>query len=81
MGTGNAGGNALMVIFGGQDVYANLGAGEELALAPPQVIAEEVGLTVWSPDRRPPVWRVRKTPVVFAPDPETAERFLSAAGL
>jgi 3'-phosphoadenosine 5'-phosphosulfate (PAPS) 3'-phosphatase len=81
MGTGNAGGNAMMVIFGGQDVYANLGAGEELDLAPPQVIAEEIGLTVWGPDRRPPVWHVRKMPVLFAPDEETAERFLKAAGL
>lgn len=81
MGTGNAGGNALMVVFGGQDVYANLGAGEELDLAPPQVIAEEVGLTVWGPDRRPPVWRVRKMPVVFAPDADTANRFFDAAGL
>ena len=81
MGVGNAGGNAMMVVFGGQDVYANLGAGEELDLAPPQVIAEEVGLTVWGPDRRPPVWRVRKMPVLFAPDTDTAERFLAAAGL
>jgi 3'(2'), 5'-bisphosphate nucleotidase len=81
MGAGNAGGNAMMVVFGGQDVYANLGAGEELDLAPPQVIAEEVGLTVWGPDRRPPVWRVRKMPVLFAPDDATAERFFSAAGL
>jgi 3'-phosphoadenosine 5'-phosphosulfate (PAPS) 3'-phosphatase len=81
MGTGNAGGNAMMVIFGGQDVYANLGAGEELDLAPPQVIAEEIGLTVWGPDRRPPVWHVRKMPVLFAPDAETAERFFQAAGL
>ena len=81
MGTGNAGGNAMMVVFGGQDVYANLGAGEELDLAPPQVIAEEIGLTVWGPDRRPPVWHVRKMPVLFAPDDETAERFLAAAGL
>jgi len=81
MGTGNAGGNAMMVIFGGQDVYANLGAGEELDIAPPQVIAEEVGLTVWTPERRSPVWHVRKQPVVFAPDEPTAERFLQAAGL
>jgi 3'-phosphoadenosine 5'-phosphosulfate (PAPS) 3'-phosphatase len=81
MGTGNAGGNAMMVVFGGLDVYANLGAGDELDLAPPQVIAEEVGLTVWGPDRRPPVWHVRKMPVIFAPDDATAERFLTAAGL
>jgi 3'-phosphoadenosine 5'-phosphosulfate (PAPS) 3'-phosphatase len=81
MGTGNAGGNTMMVVFGGQDVYANLGAGEELDLAPPQVIAEEVGLTVWAPDRRSPVWRVRKQPVVFAPDRATAELFLQSAGL
>ena len=81
MGTGNAGGNAMMVIFGGQDVYANLGAGEELDLAPPQVIAEEIGLIVWGPDRHPPIWHVRKMPVLFAPDEDTAERFLQAAGL
>ena len=81
MGTGNAGGNVMMLVFGGQDVYANLGAGEELDLAPPQVIAEEIGLTVWGPDRRPPVWHVRKMPVLFAPDDETAERFFQAAGL
>jgi 3'-phosphoadenosine 5'-phosphosulfate (PAPS) 3'-phosphatase len=81
MGTGNAGGNVMMVVFGGEDVYANLGAGEELDLAPPQVIAEEIGLTVWGPDRRPPVWHTRKMPVLFAPDGETAERFFRAAGL
>ncbi len=33
------------------------GAGEDLDLAPPQVIAQEAGLTVWGPDRRPPVWQ------------------------
>jgi 3'-phosphoadenosine 5'-phosphosulfate (PAPS) 3'-phosphatase len=81
MGAGNAGGNVMMVVFGGEDVYANLGAGEELDLAPPQVIAEEIGLTVWGPDRRPPVWHTRKMPVLFAPDEETAERFFRAAGL
>jgi 3'-phosphoadenosine 5'-phosphosulfate (PAPS) 3'-phosphatase len=80
-GTGNAGGNVMMIVFGGQDVYANFGAGEELDLAPPQVIAEEVGLTVWGLDRRPPVWHVRKQPFVVARSPEMAERFLSAAGL
>jgi 3'-phosphoadenosine 5'-phosphosulfate (PAPS) 3'-phosphatase len=80
-GTGNAGGNVMMIVFGGQDVYANFGAGEELDLAPPQVIAEEAGLTVWGLDRRPPVWHVRKQPFVVARSPEMAERFLSAAGL
>jgi len=80
-GTGNAGGNVMMIVFGGQDVYANFGAGEELDLAPPQVIAEEVGLTVWGLDRKPPVWHVRKQPFVVARTPELAERVLSAAGL
>jgi 3'-phosphoadenosine 5'-phosphosulfate (PAPS) 3'-phosphatase len=80
-GAGNAGGNVMMIVFGGQDVYANFGAGEELDLAPPQVIAQEVGLTVWSLDRKPPVWNVRKQPFVVARDQQTAERFLAAAGL
>ena len=80
-GTGGAGGNVMMTIFGGQDVYANFGAGEDLDLVPPQVIAEEVGLTVWGPNRRSPVWHVRKQPFVVAPDAETAELFLMSAGL
>jgi 3'-phosphoadenosine 5'-phosphosulfate (PAPS) 3'-phosphatase len=80
-GTGNAGGNVMMAIFGGHDVYANFGAGDELDLAPPQVIAQETGLTVWGPDRRPPVWHTRKQPVIFAPSDDIAERFLAAAGL
>jgi 3'-phosphoadenosine 5'-phosphosulfate (PAPS) 3'-phosphatase len=80
-GTGGAGGNVMWVIFGGHDVYANFGAGEDLDLAPPQVIAEEAGLTVWGADRRPPVWHVRKQPVVVAPSDEIAELFLRAAGL
>ena len=37
----SAGANILMVVFGGQDVYANLGAGNELDIAPGQVIAQE----------------------------------------
>lgn len=80
-GTGNAGGNTMMVIFGGHELYANFGAGEDLDLVPAQVIAEEVGLTVWGPDRRPPVWHVRKQPFIVAPDAAIAERVLSAAGL
>jgi 3'-phosphoadenosine 5'-phosphosulfate (PAPS) 3'-phosphatase len=80
-GTGNAGGNVLWTILGGQDVYANFGAGDELDLAPPQLIAEEAGMTVWGVDRRPPIWHVRKQPVVVAPSPEVAELFLAAAGL
>jgi 3'-phosphoadenosine 5'-phosphosulfate (PAPS) 3'-phosphatase len=80
-GTGGAGGNVMMAIFGGHEVYANFGAGDELDLAPAQVIAQEVGLTVWGPDRRPPVWHVRKQPVIVAPDEEIAELFLRAAGL
>jgi len=80
-GTGGAGGNVMMVVFGGQDVYANFGAGEDLDLAPPQVIAEEAGYVVWGPDRRPPVWHTRKQPFIVALDEPTAERFLQAAGL
>lgn len=80
-GTGNAGGNVMMTILGGQDVYMNLGAGVDLDLVPPQVIAQEVGLTVWGSDRRPPVWHVRKQPFIVAQDEETAEKFLKAAGL
>jgi len=80
-GVGGAGGNAMLALFGGQHVYANLGAGEELDLAPPQVIAEEAGMTVWGVDRQSPLWNVRKQACVFAPSPEIAERFLAAAGL
>ena len=79
-GTGCAGGNVMMTIFGGQHVYANFGAGEDLDLIPPQVIAEEAGMIVWGADRRPPVWRVRKQPFVVAPTEEIAERFFQAAG-
>jgi 3'-phosphoadenosine 5'-phosphosulfate (PAPS) 3'-phosphatase len=80
-GTGGAAGNVMMTICGGQHVYCNFGAGDELDLAPGQVIAQEAGLTVWGPDRRPPVWHVRKQPVIFAPDEDAAERLLKAAGL
>ncbi len=80
-GTGCAGGNVMMVLFGGQHVYANFGAGEDLDLIPPQVIAIEAGLTVWGVDRKPPVWHVRKQPFVIAPNEEIAERFLHAAGV
>lgn len=80
-GVGGAGGNVMMTIFGGQDVYANFGAGNDLDLIPPQVIAEEAGLTVWGADRHPPVWNVRKQPFIVAPDPAAAEVFLRAAGL
>lgn len=80
-GVGGAGGNVMLTLFGGQHVYANFGAGEELDLAPPQVIAEEAGMTVWGVDRKPPVWSVRKQACVFAPSPEIAELFLKAAGL
>jgi 3'-phosphoadenosine 5'-phosphosulfate (PAPS) 3'-phosphatase len=78
-GVGCAGGNVLMAIFGGHHVYANIGAGEDLDLIPAQVIAEEAGMTVWGLDRKPPVWKVRKQPVIFAPDAETAAKFLCAA--
>lgn len=80
-GTGGAGGNVMMTIFGGQHVYANFGAGVDLDLMPPQVIAEAAGMTVWGVDRKPPVWHVSKQPFVVAPSPEIAERFFTAAGL
>jgi 3'-phosphoadenosine 5'-phosphosulfate (PAPS) 3'-phosphatase len=80
-GTGGAGGNVMMIIMGGQHVYANFGAGDDLDLIPPQVIATEVGLTVWGMDRKEPVWRARKQPFVVAPSPEIAEIFLRAAGI
>ncbi len=79
-GTGGAGGNVMMTICGGQQIYCNFGAGDELDIAPGQVIAEEAGLTVWGTNRRSPVWHVRKQPVIFAPDEEIAERFVKAAG-
>jgi hypothetical protein len=80
-GTGGAGGNVMMIILGGQHVYANFGAGDDLDLIPPQVIATEVGLTVWGMDRKEPVWRTRKQPFVVAPSPEIADVFLRAAGI
>jgi len=80
-GVGGAGGNVMLSIFGGQDVYANFGAGEDLDLIPPQVIAHEAGLTVWGLDRTLPVWKVRKQPFIVAPSPEIAERFFQAVGL
>jgi 3'-phosphoadenosine 5'-phosphosulfate (PAPS) 3'-phosphatase len=80
-GTGGAGGNVMMVILGGQHVYANFGAGDDLDLIPPQVIALEAGVTVWGMDRKPPVWNVKKQPFVAASTPEIAEEFLRAAGL
>ena len=79
-GLGGAGANVLMAVFGGQHVYANFGAGDDLDLIPPQVIAEEAGLTVWGVERRPPVWNVKKQAFVVAPDAVIAERFLVAAG-
>jgi 3'-phosphoadenosine 5'-phosphosulfate (PAPS) 3'-phosphatase len=80
-GVGGAGGNVMLSIFGGQDVYANFGAGEDLDLIPPQVIASEVGLTVWGLNRELPVWNVKKQPFIVAPGPDIAERFLQAAGI
>ncbi len=80
-GTGGAGGNVMMTVLGGQQVYANFGAGTDLDLIPPQEIAEEAGLTVWDLRRRPPVWNVSKQPFVVAVTPEIAEAFLQAAGL
>jgi 3'-phosphoadenosine 5'-phosphosulfate (PAPS) 3'-phosphatase len=81
VGTGSAGANILMAIFGGLDVYANFGAGNELDIAPGQVIAVEAGLTVSSLARRTPVWDSWKQPVVVAPTRQIADRVLRAAGL
>jgi fructose-1,6-bisphosphatase/inositol monophosphatase family enzyme len=80
VGTGSAGANILMIVFGGQDVYVNLGAGNELDIAPGQVIAREIGLTVWTPARREPTWDVWKQPVIVAPTRAIADRVLRAAG-
>lgn len=79
-GVGSAGANIMLTIFGGQQVYANFGAGLDLDLIPPQVIAEEAGLTVWGTDRKSPRWLSRKQPVIVAPSPGVAELFLRAAG-
>lgn len=80
-GAGSAAANVMMTIFGGQHVYANFGAGEDLDLIPPQVIALEAGLTVWDARRETPVWHVTKQPFIVAPDAEAAGAFLDAAGL
>ena len=80
-GVGGAGANALLTIFGGQHAYANFGAGEDLDLIPPQVIAEEAGMTVWDLHRLPPIWKVRKQPFVVATEANMAEQLLQAAGL
>jgi 3'-phosphoadenosine 5'-phosphosulfate (PAPS) 3'-phosphatase len=79
-GVGGAGANIMLTIFGGQQVYANFGAGLDLDLIPPQVIAEEAGLTVWSTGRTVPHWSSRKQPMIVAPSPDVAELFLSTAG-
>ena len=77
----SAGANILMVVFGGQDVYANLGAGSELDIAPGQVIAQEAGLAVRTSSRRVPVWDVWKQPVIVAPSARIAARVLRIAGV
>jgi len=77
----SAGANILMVVFGGQDVYANLGAGSELDIAPGQVIAQEAGLAVRTSSRRVPVWDVWKQPVIVAPSARSAARVLRIAGI
>ncbi|MFN7933346.1 MAG: inositol monophosphatase family protein [Bryobacteraceae bacterium] len=79
-GLGGAGANVMMTIFGGQQVYANFGAGEDLDLIPPQVIAEEAGMTVWGLDRQAPRWYAKKQPFVVAPTSAIAAAFLDAAG-
>lgn len=78
-----AGANVMACLFGGMLVYFNIGAGEDLDIIPPQLIAEEAGLTgltVWNMQRRSPVWNVKKQPVIFAPSVEIAGKFLDAAG-
>lgn len=80
-GLGGAGANVMMTIYGGQQVYANFGAGEDLDLIPPQVIAEEAGMTVWGLDRKSPRWTKKKQPFVVAPEAGVAEAVLGAAGV
>jgi 3'-phosphoadenosine 5'-phosphosulfate (PAPS) 3'-phosphatase len=79
-GLGGAAANILMTIFGGQQVYANFGAGEDLDLIPGQVIATEAGMVVWDLNGNPPQWEgIRKQPFLIAPDEAIARRFLNAA--
>ena len=80
-GTGSAGGNILMAVFGGLDLYVNFGAGNELDIAPGQVIAQEVGLAVRTVGRCPPVWDRWKQPVVVAPSAALADRVLRIGGV
>jgi 3'-phosphoadenosine 5'-phosphosulfate (PAPS) 3'-phosphatase len=80
-GTGGAGGNVLMTVFGGQDLYANFGAGHELDLAPPEVIAAEVGLTVWDDRGRRPDWRRGTQPVIVSTSAALARQVLVTVGL
>ena len=80
-GTGSAGGNILMAVFGGLDLYVNFGAGNELDIAPGQVIAQEAGLTVRTVGGRPPVWDRFKQPVVVAPTAALAHRVLRIGGV
>ena len=79
-GAGGAAANVMMVLFGAQHVYGNFGAGEDLDLIPPQVIAREAGFTVWNDQRVEPVWNVRKQPFIVAPNDAVADLFLTAAG-
>lgn len=80
-GTGSAGGNILMAVFGGLDLYVNFGAGNELDIAPGQVIAQEAGLAVRTVGGRPPVWDRWKQPVVVAPSAALADRVLRIGGV
>jgi fructose-1,6-bisphosphatase/inositol monophosphatase family enzyme len=80
-GTGSAGGNILMAVFGGLDLYVNFGAGNELDVAPGQVIAQEVGLAIRTVGRRSPVWDRFKQPVVVAPSAALADRVLRIGGV
>ena len=79
-GAGSAAANVMLVVFGGQHVYGNFGAGEDLDLIPPQVIALEAGFTVWNEQRVEPVWHVRKQPFIVASNEAVADLFLRAAG-
>lgn len=79
-GAGGAAANVMMVLFGAQHVYGNFGAGEDLDLIPPQLIATEAGFTVWNQHRQEPVWHVHKQPFIVAPNDAVADLFLRAAG-
>jgi len=61
-GVGGAGGNVMMTIFGGQHVYANLGAGEDLARAERSLTGSREEQTG---ENAPPAYAGAPTPLRF----------------